>query len=477
MGNERIILVRVIVMKLAEETLPKAEWTRQHAAHLLKRASFSGSIIEIEECFHLGLEASVKMILSGQQPGTSTQPVRKRLEPKTLLPIPVLPNEEHRSEEAVMSAYLRQQQRQFTLQMEWLQRMLDSGGPLEKMVLFWHGMLTSSYTKVASAGFIVRQNQLFREYAFGDYRELVKRVLLDPAMVIYLDIDKNKRTAPNENFARELLEMFTLGEGNYGTAMIKKIAREIVNLKLTRNKDKLPYEEADLIGMEAKSGFSDQEKRLSRLIDSIFELPVCGELLVRRLWKFFVSMDEIDENRVKFLAYELRKSGWKVSVVLEKIFLSKMFFDKAVVGGQIKSPVQYLVQAHKEVGARMIDPQAALFAMTKLGQSLFNPPNVSGWSAGISWINGTTISARYELSALMGGVMKRQDTPASKTYFELMSKGSEVGLFSMLDHFIATELPIEKAELFVAMSKRVKSTEHVEIFILYLMCAPEYQMC
>jgi uncharacterized protein (DUF1800 family) len=229
--------------------------------------------------------------------------------------------------------------------------------------------------------------------------------------------------------------------------------------------------------MEANTGFSDQEKRLSRLIDSIFDLPVCGELLVRRLWKFYVSMDHIDEGTVKFLAYELRKSGWKVSVVLEKIFLSKAFFDPAVIGGQIKSPVQFLVQSHKEIGARMIDPQAALFAMTKLGQSLFNPPNVSGWSAGISWINGTTISARYEFAKLIVGVMKRQDSPASKIYFEMMKSNTEQGLFTMVDHFIATTLPIEKAEIFVAMSKRVKSIEHVEIFILYLMCTPEYQMC
>ncbi len=464
-------------MKMITEIQPKEEWTRQHAAHLLKRASFSGSMIEVEECFHLGLEESVKLILSGRQPGASSDPVRNRLEPKVLIKVPALPNQEHRSEGDSMTSYQRHQQRLFTLQMEWLQRMLDGGGPLEKMVLFWHGMLTSSYTKVGSAGFMVRQNQLFREFAFGDYRELVKRVLLDPAMVVYLDIDQNKRTAPNENFARELLEMFTLGEGNYPFETIKKIAREIVNLKLKRHPDKLPYEEADLVGMEANSGFSDQEKRLSRLIDSIFELPVCGELLVRRLWKFYVSIDHIDESMVKFLAYELRRSGWKVSVVMEKIFLSKAFFDKSVIGGQVKSPVQYLVQAHKELGVRMIDPSAAIFAMKQLGQSLFNPPNVSGWSAGTTWINGTTISARYELSAIMVKVMQRLDASTSKTYYELIKKNTDEGLLSMLDHFIATSLPTEKAELFVAMSKRVQSKEHVEIFILYLMCTPEYQMC
>jgi len=147
------------------------------------------------------------------------------------------------------------------------------------------------------------------------------------------------------------------------------------------------------------------------------------------------------------------------------------------MGQQIKSPVQYLVQAHKEVGALTIDPQAALYTMQKLGQSLFNPPNVSGWSAGMTWINGTTLSARYELSKIMGRVMQQQGTPASKVFYELMKKNHDQGLLIMLDHFIATSLPAVKSELFVAMAKRVKSEEHVEIFILYLMCMPEYQMC
>ncbi|MFT5905617.1 MAG: hypothetical protein ACI9E1_001215 [Cryomorphaceae bacterium] len=464
-------------MRATFEKPPKAEWTRQHAAHLLKRASFSGSTIEIDECFHLGLEASVNLILAGRQPGAASAPDRKRIEPRFLAKLPSLPNQEHVSDDGMKTAYQKHQQKLFTLQMQWLQRMLDGGGPLEKMVLFWHGMLTSSYTKVQSAGFIVRQNQLFRESAFGDYRALVKRVLLDPAMVVYLDIDKNKRTKPNENFARELLEMFTLGEGKYQSALIKKLAREVVGLKLKRREDKLPFEEIDLKGMEANTGFSDQEKRLSKLIDSIFDLPVCGELLVRRLWKFYVSEDQVDEDMVKFLAYELRKSGWKVSVVLKKIFLSKAFFDKSIIGQQIKSPVQYLVQAHKEVAAATIDPQAALYTMQKLGQSLFNPPNVSGWSAGMTWINGTTLSARYELSAIMRGVMRRQNTPASMVFYELMKRNQDQGLLTMVDHFIATSLPIVKVELFIAMSKRVKSEEHLEIFILYLMCMPEYQMC
>mgnify|MGYP001947203375 FL=1 len=338
-------------------------------------------------------------------------------------------------------------------------------------------MLTSSYTKVQSAGFMVRQNQLFREFAFGDYRELVKHVLLDPAMVVYLDIDKNKRINPNENFARELLEMFTLGEGNYPSKLIKKIARDIVGLKLRRREDKLPYEEIDLKGMEANSGFADQKKRLSKLIDSIFDMPVCGELLVRRLWKFYVSEDIVDEDRVKLLAHKLRKSEWKVADVLEDIFQSKAFYDRSVMGQQIKSPVQFLVQAHKETGAPMIHPQASYYAMQNLGQSLFNPPNVSGWSAGMTWINGTTLSARYELSSIMNSVMRAQDASASKHFYSLLSKNSDSGLDELIKNFNGTSLSTEKTDLFTAMAKRVKSEEHVEIFILYMMCTPEYQMC
>ncbi|MGJ8657142.1 MAG: DUF1800 family protein [Akkermansiaceae bacterium] len=466
-------------MQVTDEILPQAEWSRQHAAHLLKRASFSGSAVEIEECYHLGLRASVNLILAGRQPGTTSPPIRSWISPRFLTEIPSLPNEIHDSDKNEDTPQYKHQQKLFSLQVEWLQRMLDGGGPLEKMVLFWHGMLTSSYTKVESAGFMVRQNQLFREVAFGDYKTLVKRVLLDPAMVVYLDIDKNKRSNPNENFARELLEMFTLGEGNYSSSLIKEIAREIVGLKLKRREDKLPYDQTDLKGMEENSGFTDQEKRLSKLIDSIFDLPVCGELLVRRLWKFYVSEESVDEDKVKFLAYELRKSNWQVTTVLEKIFLSRDFYDQSMRGQQIKSPVQFVIQAHKEVGLLTIDKQAAYYAMQKLGQSLFNPPNVSGWSAGATWINGTTLSARYELSKILNGVMKRQKSAgaAHKRFYKLIENDQNRGLFEMVDHFLATSLPLVKAEMFVAMADRVKTEDHVGIFILYLMCMPEYQMC
>ena len=455
----------------------KSEWTRKHAAHLLKRSSFSGSRYEIDECHHLGLAASVELILKGQQPGAVGKLDSSRLEPKFLLSLPTLPNEKKTSSQRSVNVNDRYERKLFTLQMEWLQRMLDNGGPLEKMVLFWHGMLTSSYIKVQSVGFMVRQNQLFRELAFGDYRELVKRVLLDPAMIVYLDIDMNKRSKPNENFARELLELFTLGEGNYAPSLIKKIAREIVGIKLARNEDNFPYGEDDLKGIETNSGFADQRRRLSELVDSVFELPVCGELLVRRLWKFYVSEDLVNEDEIKVLAYDLRKSGWKVSTVLRKIFRSKKFYNTSVMAQQIKSPVQYLVQAHKELEMLSIDPKSAYYAMQKLGQSLFNPPNVSGWKAGKTWINGTTISARYELSKMMSSVAIKQKSNIIKKMFDLIAKNELLGRKILLDHFIGTSLPASKSEMFTAMVKRVKNEEHVGIFMLYLMCMPEYQLC
>jgi len=184
-------------MTSALEKLPNNEWSRQHAAHLLKLTSFSGTATEIDECFHLGLEKSVNFILSGKQPGAPLEPIRKAINPKSLSDIPVLPHEKHNSNRDDDAPYLRYQKKLFSLQKEWLQRMLDSGGPLEKMALFWHGMLTSSYNKVKSAAFIARQNQLFRKIAFGDYRSLVKQIILDPAMIVYLDLDKNTRSFSN----------------------------------------------------------------------------------------------------------------------------------------------------------------------------------------------------------------------------------------------------------------------------------------
>lgn len=413
------------------------------------------------------------MILLGRQPGIPQRVNVGRLHPKLEKTLPQLGKKYSSSLDDDLKEY---DKRLFSLQNSWLDRMIGVGAPLEKMTLFWHGMLTSSYAKVQTSSFIVRQNQLFRSMAYGDYRELVKKIVVDPAMIVYLDIDQNRRTKPNENFARELLELFTLGEGNYSPDEIKKLAREIVGYSLRKPKEKVEFKDEDMLGMENNVGFSDKVKRLSKTVDSIFKKRACGHLLCRRLWKFFVS---VDENPLAILSLTeiLRDSKWQMKPVLREMFMSELFYADKIVGQQIKSPVQYLIQSHKEMHAQQLDKKCAYYTMEKLGQNLFNPPNVAGWPAGETWINGDSISARYKLSLMLSDVMQRNGDKVVKLFYSKMKQDRVAGLIKMMDHFLPVTIPAEKAKLLLDLAKGAESEADVHKMVQYMMCMPEYQMC
>lgn len=465
------------------EKIKPTEWTRDMAAHLLKRAAFSASPDDIIRCYELGLKGAIADILGGKIPGSRAGKDAKPFNPVSLVPIPVLKGQElmssqRRSEDALrLDSRKKDEQILFTLQYEWLIRMYSASAPLEKMVLFWHGMLTSAYGKVTFASFMLRQNELYREFAFGDYRELIKRVVMDPAMIIYLDIDKNKRLKPNENFARELLEMFTLGEGNYEPELIKKIAKEMVGYWVKKPGNRLPVEEGDKKGMEANSGYTDKRKRLSRLIDSLFLLPLSGQLLCRRLWKFYVVSEEPPREVLLHLTEVLKRSKWNVAAVLNEIYTSKIFYSDGVVGQQIKSSVQFILQGHRDIGAFNVDLKVAYYGMQKLGQSLFNPPNVSGWPAGESWINGSTLSARYELSTMLVNLIDKQKVGTADHYFERLKKNNIEGIEEVMNDFFAVPLPAKKAKILLMLSERISNREQTMRLMEYIMCMPEYQLC
>lgn len=458
------------------QKLKEIEWSEKSAAHLLRRSAFSASVEEIRRCYKLGLEKSVSDILDGKMPGAPRTQSEGAILPKQLLPIPRSSLSE-KSRGPKEDAMKDSRQILFTLQHHWLRRMYGANAPLEKLVLFWHGMLTSAYGKVTFASFMVRQNELLRKFALGDYRELVKRVVMDPAMIIYLDIDQNKRLQPNENFARELLELFTLGEGNYPPELIKVLAKEMVGYRVKKPENRIPIQSIDTKGMEANSGFSDKRRRLSKVVDSIFDLPVCGELLCRKLWKFYVADEEPSAETLYHLTKTLKKSNWQVTSVLREIFMSQEFFSESVIGQQIKSPVQFLLQSHRELGAVTVDLRSAYYAMQELGQSIFNPPNVAGWPGGQTWINGSTLSSRYALSSMMAKLIDKQLLETADYYLAKLKENRVIAVQEMVDYFFAVSLPINKMKVIIKLAAKTHNRDQAITLIEYLMCMPEYQLC
>ena len=267
----------------------------------------------------------------------------------------------------------------------WSNRMLTTNRPLEeKMALFWHGHFATSEDKVRDYRKMLKQLQLFQSKGLGDFRELLIGVAQDPAMLAYLDAGVNVKGAPNENFAREIMELFTMGVGNYQEADIREGARAFTGwhfkgTDFVVNDERHDNDEKSFLG---KRGNFDGVQ----VIDIILKQPVTADFIAEKLYRFFVREDVSPELR-KQLGEILRNNKYAIAPLLETIFLSRDFYSSASCATHIKSPVELVVSTYKKLGSRKV-PGVPDFneTTTALGQTLFWPPTVAGWAQGRSWI-------------------------------------------------------------------------------------------
>ena len=273
-----------------------------------------------------------------------------------------------------------------------------TGSPLtERLVLFWHNHFTSSLRKVKWPQLMYRQNELFRQHAAGNFATLLRAVVIDPAMLVYLDGRANRVGKPNENFARELLELFTLGEGQgYTETDIREAARALTGWRLRQRDGTVKF-----ISRRHDTGsktFLNQRGRFREadIITILLEQPRLAEHITEKLWRAFVSYT-IDQQTVRRLARTFRQSGYRMRPLLKGLFMSKAFRDPANRGTLIKSPVDLVVGAVRLLDLRMHNAKPLVRFTKRLGQDLFDPPNVKGWSGGTSWITSSSLPARQQL--------------------------------------------------------------------------------
>lgn len=392
----------------------KGSWSKQQARHLLNRAGFGGSPETIHQFHAMGREAAVKFLLEPQEeiasfpvpewakPEAVKETLRKIFEEREELKKKraTLSPEAFEKEQRMLNRQQQIEGRQqgAESQMWWIERMLKSRAPLrEKMTLFWHDHFATSTQKVRGPFMMIRQNELFREFAFGNFRELTQQIVRDPAMMIYLDVQRSDRKQPNENFAREVMELFTLGEGNYTEEDIKNAARAFTGYQLNRLNGEVTqsarsWDDGDktVFGVTGKFNGSD-------IVKLIFRKSECAEFIARKVWKFFAYESPADDL-VKKLGKVLRDSNYEMKPLLEEMFLSEEFYHSGEMGNQIKCPVQYLVQMLKELEIAEAPMRWLIDGQTQLGQVLFMPPNVAGWDWGKAWINTNTLLARYNVA-------------------------------------------------------------------------------
>lgn len=357
-------------------------WDLRKVTHLHRRAGFAACWSELQRDLREGPDASVCRLLEPPPAATVETQILDGL---------------RRS--AVDSGEMDR------LKAWWLWRVVYSHDPLgERMALFWHSHFATSNRKVRSLDLMIGQNETLRQYALGEFAGLLNAIVVDPAMLIWLDGNNSSRDRPNENFAREFLELFTLGTGNYREADVRQAARAFTGWSeipreplVLRHTPRFRFDAADhddrvktFLGQEGRWNASD-------IVRITLEQPAAAEFLCRKLYRAFVRDEgEPAAELIRPLAAELRAHRYSIRHALGIILRSRHFHAANARYERIKSPVEFsagLLRALNlpRANVRML-PLAA--ACDRQGQELFHPPNVSGWAGGRTWLNSTTLLER-----------------------------------------------------------------------------------
>jgi uncharacterized protein (DUF1800 family) len=342
-------------------------------ALLLRRAGFGASPQELERYVGLGVEGTLDELL---------HPERVQEDFDGLLDS--------------LSGHLIDLQNIEDVQTWWLYRMARTRRPLaEKMTLFWHGHFAVSNAKVANPQAMHNHLALLREHGLGNFRDLLLGVSKDPAMLIWLDGNTNRKGAPNENYGRELLELFTLGIGNYEEADVAAAARAFTGWNLQDgefffNRNQHDFGPKTFLGQTGPLDGGD-------IVDAVVGQKATAERICRKLFAFFAYPNP-EPPLLETLVRTYLESGYETRAVVRAILRSDAFFSEQSRFGHIKSPVEYAVGAIRMVGAQARE-RGLIVALRSMGQDILNPPNVAGWAGGRAWINPSTLLERFNFAA------------------------------------------------------------------------------
>lgn len=353
-----------------------AAWTEKEAVHLLNRTGFYTSKADIEACLSLGQAESVRRLVAGESLTGKTVALQSITELT--------------ADGKEMKADSIGDQQTY-----WLYRILNTEAPLiEKMTLFWHGHFSTSFSKVNDISLMLRQNELFRNFALGNFHELVLQVGKDPAMMIYLDVNSNRKGKPNENYAREVMELFTLGIGNYTEQDIKEAARSLTGWSYDRKEGQIKFikgqfDAANKTILGETGAFNE-----TTVVDVFFKQEALSKFIASKLLKLFAT-DEPSQEWMDQVASDVLKDQ-TIGEVLTKLFMSEAFYNPDIQGSLIKTPIEYVAGILKAFNI----PLSKGFTQSarKMGMELFLPPDVAGWRGGTTWLMMTNLLSRFQFA-------------------------------------------------------------------------------
>lgn len=309
------------------------------------------------------------------------------------------------------STFKKEAQTSFEMKAWWIDKMIDDELPLrEKMTCFWHNHFVSTYQKVKVNHWVYKHNSILRANAFGNYKKLTKEIIQTNAMVHYLDNVDNRKDKLNENLSRELLELFTLGIGNYTEQDIKNGAKGLAGLGIGEDSAQYRrfFEDNESFNYLGKKG----SMKLEAMIDVIFEQPNIPYLLTRKILKWFIY-DNPKEELVHYYGDYFREQNFEIKPLLTKIFTEE--YNKDTAGSKIKNPLEYILQLAAELNIEKPNSKLIAFFLKQQGMDLFNQPNVKGWDGGNSWLTSQIYLQRNNTADLL---CNGRNFPKRKQYNE-----------------------------------------------------------
>jgi uncharacterized protein (DUF1800 family) len=440
---------------------PEAPWNLRRVVHLHRRAGFAANWGELQRDLADGPEASIARLLAGK---SRTQSVAEGFERTASL----------------LADSAREPER---LKAWWVYRMLYSPDPLgERLTLMWHNHFATSALKVRDLSAMRRQNELFRALARAPFGQLLPAAVRDPTMLVWLDAPANRKEHPNENLARELMELFSLGIGHYTEADVKEAARALTGWTLVSGKF---HEDATLHDAGDKTILGRAGRwRGDDLVRLVLDHPATAERLALRLCEQFMGEGAVDAAASKALASGLRTHDLDIGWAVETVLRSQTFFAEANLGNRIPGPVEYIIGSVRAL--EQMDPPLSTYLlaywMGQLGQDLFYPPNVGGWPGGRTWITAQTMIGRAKYAAaLVGGTLSRRPTSWDATALaRCHARGSDLAAAVAFYAELLLGAPLDQAwreEILEALGREAPSEpEMVRRAVAWILASPPAQL-
>lgn len=473
------------MIELIDKNVQPSVLNQKKIQHLYWRAGFGISLEELNSKAKQSLEQLVNQLIVAAKKPTLLNGNLKKMEYEAFSKMSKAERKSFRKENI---------QNNKILNVLWVNQMAKSTNPLiERMTLFWHGHF-ACINKI-NPYLSENQNNTIRQYALGNFKDLVLAISKDPAMIRFLNNQQNKKNSPNENYARELMELFTIGRGNYSENDIKEAARAFTGWHSNMrgefffNKRQHDFGEKTFMG---QTGIWNGED----IIDIILEKKETAQFIATKVYRYFVN-EKVNQQHIEELTESFYNSNYNIETLMREVFTSEWFYDKEHIGSKIKSPIDLLVGIMKTLNVKFEDTKSVILIEKLLGQILFNPPNVAGWSGDKAWIDNASLMIRLNLvnylfqTAEMNIIEKpefestknrmakrRLNATLSTRHLVKSLKNKDVNtVYKELSNWlIQPNLKLKQSD-FDEFTRNSTIKEYIESLLIRLMTLPEYQLC